>query len=889
MDQEQNRDMNDKDDTLETQCRQLMEASLDQSSSSSLPPEPWLVEATSNAPENSTWRLWYRTPAESIEWDGFLIGNGRTHVLVGGAINVERLILNEESCWSGGPGEFKQKSEQLNRDAVENDDADGFEYHGGNVPVDQASRQQEALQEFQRALKEKQVIRPSLPMVKTLQGDERGFGRPEAFGEIVVEEMRPFDKVQQYRRELDLETGVVKVSFSVGNVEYTREHFCSFPDSVCVMRLHSSEPKSINLKVSIRTAHDNYVEYSNVHNRLGLRSRLGSNNMTIETLVAVKTEGATGVTMSNNRQVIALGFNTVTLYYTMGTGWTAGSFPKFEEKDPHDRLVSAVDKVATGWYEDHYKKHVKDHQTLFQSFGLDFGQVKNKLPTNELVQAARKEGKVGPEENYLEALMVQYGRYLLIGSSRPGSLPISGQNAWRADADAAGNDEPRSGYKMNIDLQMNYWLAESTGLGETITPLIDFMETLLVPRGQDTALLHHGARGWTTYTYTNIWAHTGPTAQPKSFHFPAAAAWLCQHAWDRYLYSQDYYFLRDHAYKLMKGAAQFWLDTLVRHEDNNRSGNNETVLLTSPSYSPEHGPFTEGSALDQQLVWQLFNNTLDATVVVGERDKAFMQNLTSAIAELSPGLKIGNWGQLQEWHLDLDEPNEKHQHLGPFWAAYPGNQIFSWKLNAAALDGEGEDKDLLDAARMTLAKRGMGTTEDDIGWSKSWRAAVWARLGDGAKALEALKTYKTHNLKQSNLLNVEEGISGQLGIGAAIVEMVIQSRALESVDILTCAETGLPGRWLKKGSVQGFRTREGHNVTATWEDAKVRSVEVLAALKGGMLRIRIGTMKGEDETPSTKVHVTIKGSNKAPVYSREEDMIVLTVVKGTTYVIQIDP
>lgn len=428
---------------------------------------------------------------------------------------------------------------------------------------------------------------------------------------------------------------------------------------------------------------------------------------------------------------------------------------------------------------------------------------------------------------------------------------------------------------------MTYWLAEGTGLGETVKALIEYMENLLVPRGQDTANLHHGARGWTTHTYSNIWAHTGPTRQEKSFYFPAANAWLSQHAWDRYLYSQDYSYLKDHGYKLMKGAAEFWLDSLVQDQDSQDS----LMLLASPSYSPEHGPFTEGSALDQQLICQLFNNTLAAIAIVGERDKVFVRNLTRAMEGLSPGLKIGNWGQLQEWNLDLDEPNEGHRHLAHLWAVYPGHRIFLPQNTT----NNASQEDLLKAARKTLEDRNEGYPKDKLGWPKSWRSAVWARLGDAAKAYDMLDLFKKNNTKHPNLLDFDQGFSGHLGIGAAIIEMVIQSREPGRVDILTNADTGLPGRWLKAGSVQGFRTRDGHNVTARWEETKVRSVEVAATLKAAEVRVRIGTLKGEEETPSEKVHVSIKGSSKPAVFTREADSVVLTMSKGQTYVIEIDP
>ncbi|KAG0013300.1 hypothetical protein BGZ80_011165 [Entomortierella chlamydospora] len=853
---------------LEEQGRLALEMPQGQES---LLSEPQLIGASS-LPVDSIWRLWYRAPSKVIEKDGLLIGNSRNQVLVGGHINVERLVLSEESCWSGGPGSTKKNSDSHGLGGEGNE----YEYRGGNVAEDKAQERQQALRDFKDALEEKHKIYPSSPVVKTLHGDEHGFGRPQAFGEILIEELHVFGKVEHYWRELNLETGVAKVSFTVDDIEYTREHFCSYPDSICIMRMQASQPKSINVRVSLNSHHNKNLEYSNVHNRLGFRAQLASNDMTVEAQVSVKADGGTGVTMANNRHVVALGFDSVTLYYSFGTNWTASNFPTFEGKDPHDRLVSTVDKATTMFYGDQIQKHIEDHRSLFGRFNLNLGQLENPRSTSELLDASHR-NRAGEEENYLDALMVQYGRYLLIASSRPGSLPLSGNSVWSA-IDDSKEDLPSGGYKMNVNLQMNYWVAESTGLGETVLPLIDYIENLLIPRGQDTAKLHHGARGWMVHTYSNIWAHTGPTAQEKSFYFPAASAWLCQHAWDRYLYGQESSFLKDHAYKLMKSASQFWLDTLDSTDSNG-------TVLASPSYSPEHGPFTKGSALDQQLITQLFNNTLEAIAIVGERDKVFVQNLTTTLANLSPGLKIGSLrGQLQEWDLDLDEPNENHYHMAPFWAVYPGSQLFSPK-ESTNLTQEA----LVEAARTALLSRGTGVTEGNLGWAKSWRAAVWARLGDGGKATEALDLFKKNNAKNANLLDFEEGLSGQLGIAAAVVEMVVQNLNVKSIGILTAVEKGLPGRWLKKGGIQGFKTREGHSVSTTWEDGKVRNVEILAAVKAAVVTIKIGTLKGEEDTPSEKVHVAIKGSNKAPVYSRVDDSIVLTMSKGQTYVIQIDP
>ncbi|KAF8942140.1 hypothetical protein BGZ47_006793, partial [Haplosporangium gracile] len=790
--------------------------------SSTVPKEPRFVGAA-DPPTNSTLRLWYRRPADksSLEQQGFLIGNGRTQTMFGGSINYERLILNEESCWTGGPHEYSS-------------------YWGGNVPKDQAGQKQEALIRVQQALAQKRILKPSVPFVKDVMGDEKGFGRQVGVvGEVVVEEVNLKESVKDYRRELELESGIARVSYSVGETLFSREQFCSYPDALCIYRIQSSTPRSINIRVSLSTPHStSTAEYTNIHNRLGFKSHLESNNLTIEAQVAIKTEGATGISLATSpQQIVLMGFDAVTLYYTYGTGWSASTFPEFANLDPHERLTGVLDKAVMGWYGDLVAKHLSDYGGLFSRFRLEFGEgdqvqgtsggVRNTLTTDQLVAKSVRGTLPASEESYLETLLVQYSRYLLIASSRPGSLPLAGNGIWIPN-DNIHAPFSRSRYGMNIDLQMQYWMAETTDLGETVTPLIDYMEQLLQPRGQDTASLLYNARGWTTQPFSNIWAHTGPlsdTSAKDLFYFPAAAAWLCQHLWDRYLYSQDDKFLRDRAYKLMKGASLFWMDTLVKDRGNGS-------LLSSPSQSPGHGPFTEGSALDQQLVFQLWNRTLEATVsVVNEKDKVFLQELTDKLANLSRGLKIGSWGQLQEWNLDLDEPGERVAHLGPLYAVYPGDQIYLQQQQNISEGMSGEDgeeptmEELVEAARVSLRSRGAGYVSGDgngfeQGWSRAWRAVTWARLNDGHQAFQALSTFKHQNLISSNLVSLSlNDLSGHVGFGAAVIEMLVQSPRPGDVNVLACFE-GFPERWARWGKVEGYRTRDGHVIGVEWKDRR---------------------------------------------------------------------
>ncbi|KAF9976097.1 hypothetical protein BGZ73_009134 [Actinomortierella ambigua] len=787
-------------------------------------------------------------------------------VLVSGMINRERLILSEESCWTGGPNEYKG-------------------YRGGNADEESAPERLKNLEQVQHILAEKVYLPSKNEATKGLVGNVNGFGRPAPFGSIVVEEMYPFDQVSNYQRELDLSKGVLKVSFTVGNVKYTREHLCSYPQSVCVMRIQASEPKKIDINVRLDTPHE--AVYTNVHNRLSFRANLPSNNMTIEAQLALKTEGGTGVTMSDKTRIVALGFDAVTLYYAMGTGWSAANYPEFQDQDPHDRLTSLLDKATSLSYSDQYLKHLQDFETLSKGFTIDFNQPVNTLPTDQLIKVATKAYKGGQtfdQEAYLELLFLQYARYLLIISSRPGSLPISSRIAWNPDT-LKDMDEVGDYFRLNINLQMSYWLAESTNLGETVIPLVEYIEKLLFRRGQETAMLHHDARGWMAHAYSNIWAHTGPTNVANSYYFPVAAAWLCQHAWDRYLYSQDYYFLRDHAYPSLKTASQFWMDTLVPFHNGVTAATATTedgLLVSSPSYSPEQDPFAEGSALDQQLIWQLFNATLEAIAVLGERDKVFVQNLTDSYGRLSPGLAMSD-GLLQEYTAaGLEDRTERRRHLGHLYAAYPGNQLFYQQTDDAEYY-----KNLIEAAKKSLQRKGTGVELGNLGWPKVWRATVWARLGETSKALDALQTFMQNNLDRDelNLLpapsSSSRDLAGFLGYGAAVLETLVTSLRPGELHVFPSPQ-GLPERWSNKGAVEGFRTREGHKVDIAWVQGRVTQVVLTVLSKAGLMAVKIGTMD------SDKVQVQVLQGSKPATFERDGAFIRLGVFKGYTYTITLE-
>ncbi|HEY5806525.1 MAG TPA: hypothetical protein VIT67_01070, partial [Povalibacter sp.] len=383
----------------------------------------------------------------------------------------------------------------------------------------------------------------------------------------------------------------------------------------------------------------------------------------------------------------------------------------------------------------------------------------------------------------------------------------------------------------NINLQMNYWPADSTNLAETTPPLFDFIDSLVAP-GQRSARMIAGAHGWTAFLNTNIWGFAGVIDWPTAFWQPEAGAWLAQHYYDHYLFTRDTGFLRDRAWPVMKGAAQFWLDAL--HEDP-RDGK----LVVSPSYSPEQGPFTAGAAMSQQIVFDLFTNVAEAAPLVG--DASFGAQVRTALSRLDTGTRIGSWGQLQEWKTDLDDRTNEHRHVSHLFALHPGRQV--------SLDAQPE---LAQAARVSLNARGDGGT----GWSKAWKINFWARLRDGDRAHKLLG----EQLRTSTLPNLFDNhppfqIDGNFGATAGVAEMLLQSQN-GNVHLLPA----LPKAW-RNGSVRGLRARGDITVDLQWRKGEITQAQLQTGQAGPvMLRSTIFSRRYELVDAQSGAIVATSGS-----------------------------
>ncbi|WP_371783243.1 glycosyl hydrolase family 95 catalytic domain-containing protein [Streptosporangium subroseum] len=764
---------------------------------------------SADTPDDLT--LWYDKPATDWETQALPIGNGAMGAMVFGGVNSEQIQFNEKSLWTGGPG------------------ANNYDFGNWTSP------RPNAIAEVQAQIDRDGKMSPEAVAAKLGQ-PKSGFGAYQTFGDLWLDMPEvPASAVTGYRRELNLRDAVAKVGYTAGGVTYSREYFASHPSNVVVGRI--SADKGGKVSFTLRTSsprNDKQVSVSK--GRLTVKGTLADNGMKFESQVQVVTQGGTRTDGAD--RVTVTGADSAMFVLSAGTDYS-DVYPTYRTVDPHAKVTAAVDAAAGRSYEGLKAKHLTDYRNLFDRVKLDLGQKAPTIPTDRL--RAAYTGGASTDDRALEALFFAYGRYLLIASSREGSLPANLQGVWNNST----NPPWSADYHVNINLQMNYWLAEQTNLAETTEPYDRYVQSMVAP-GTKTAQEMFGSRGWVVNNETNPFGFTGVHNWASSFWFPDAAAWLTQQMYDHYRFSGSNKYLRSTAYPVMKGAAEFWLDTLYTDP---RDGK----LVVSPSYSPEQGDFTAGASMSQQIVFDLLTNTLEAAKEL-KNDKPFQAELQAALDKLDPGIRIGSWGQLQEWKEDLDNPRNDHRHVSHLFGLHPGRQITAGTPEA-------------EAAKISLTARGDGGT----GWSKAWKVNFWARLLDGDHSHKML----SEQLKSSTLDNLWDThppfqIDGNFGATSGMAEMLLQSQH-DTIDVLPA----LPSAW-SNGSVTGLRARGDATVDASWKDGNADRVTVHAG-RSGPLKVRAAMINGpyhvEDE------------SGKTINPPRDGDVITIDAKDGESYTI----
>lgn len=752
--------------------------------------------------------LWYDKPAAN--WNEALpIGNGFIGAMIFGSPQQERLQLNESTIWGGGPNNTV--------------DAAAGKYID-SVRILLSQKKYEAAQ-----LMANKYITP--------KGNS---GMPYQLAGNLYINFPGHDQTTNYYRDLNIDNATASVTYTNNGVHYKREYFTSFTNNILIVRLSADKPGMITCQVNIQSPLKQTIRSQNggmIMSGLGSDHENQKGKVKFNVVTRVKTAG--GSASADSTSININKTDTAIIYVSI-----ASNFVNYHNlsADPYARADSILNRAFPKSFSALLDSHTAFYKRYFNRVKLDLGLTDAAKNTTDI----RIKNFAKGNDPQLAELYFQFGRYLLICSSQPGSQPANLQGIWNGDLKGAWDSK----YTININTEMNYWPSETTQLSELSTPLFNLVNDVSVT-GKETAHDMYGAQGWVMHHNTDIWRITGIVDGPFWGLWPTGNAWLCQHVWDHYLFTGDKNFLKKY-YPVMKGAAAYFIDVLQPEDSHN-------WLVVSPSVSPEHEymtkgrtqiSITSGATMDNQLVYGLFTNLINAANDL-KIDKPFVDSLKNYRDRLPP-MQIGKFGQLQEWLDDWDSPTDNHRHVSHLYGMFPGNQVSPFR-----------SPELFAAAKNSLIYRGDVST----GWSMAWKINLWARLLDGNHAYKLIsdqispvasgdsKGMMGGGGTYPNLFDAHPPfqIDGNFGCTSGITEMLMQSY---DGDIYVLP--ALPDAW-QKGSVTGLMARGGFKVDMAWEKHHITRL-VIHSTVGGNCRIRLNQVVN---TPGLK---TAKGINPNPLY-----------------------
>jgi len=738
----------------------------------------FFLPASCKVQEKEDLTLWYEKPASKWE-EALPVGNGRLGAMIYGGTAEDHIQFNEETLWTGGPHDYSNIG--------------ASEYLGKIRELIWQGKQKEAedlaLEKFM-----------SVPLRQE---------KYQPFGDLWLS-FPGHENVTGYRRELDVSNAVCKTAYEIGGTVFTREYIASYPDNLIAINLASNKKKALTFDVSLTALHENFTAVPGKDGTITMKLRIKEGILGGTAVIKVKAGGGE-ISINGNKLHIEKS-DEATIWLSAATNFVSPSDVSGDPDAICDKCVAAADRQT---YRQIRQKHITDYQKYFNRFSIDLGTSGNEgLPTDAKILKV-------PEkmDNSLAALYVQYGRYLLLASSREGTYPANLQGIWNDKLNPSWDSK----YTVNINTEMNYWPAEVLNIAECQNALFKMIGEV-VPAGEKVAWNHYNARGMGFASYTDLWRGAAPINASNHGIWVSGSGWMAHHYWEHFLFGRDTSFLKNTAWPVMKKSAIFYADFLATDPGTG-------WLVSCPSNSPENGGLVSGPTMDHEIIKSLFKACIEASGILNI-DRSFADTLKQLLPAIAP-YKIGRFGQLQEWMTDIDDPDNKHRHVSHLWGVYPGCEI-NWK----------ENPDLMEAAKTSLVARG----DEGTGWSLAWKINFWARFKDGDHAWKMVKMLLRPQGQSSpqakgggssgggsypNLFDAHPPfqIDGNFGGAAGIVEMLLQSH-LGEIEVLPALPGGIPD-----GHIKGIRARGGFELEYSWRGGTLKSLKVLSKV-GAPLSIK---------------------------------------------------